>query len=279
MTGFSDIAKAYENYQTLGSWKDVTYGLIYTCNAGWLDFGHLNPYNDRPEIGAANLWAAVKNGGPFVRSTACVLADSSVYYRGYSLDKRYLQQSYNREFYFRFPDGQKGYSVRYRQDHEDYPLLGMPGFECSFIVKSGLTLDQKKAVALAIFMNVSWGFEKFQERWLSFKTDSGFSQEDLVSNLIGFYIAVGEVTKEEAIRLAHPVSRATAEAIWNQQGAVGGNKNRTFHPQFLEGSAQTVLGDECAGQSKQFPAQFQRIQPAQEGQWYQSMAPGPTFIF
>ena len=99
-----------------------------------------------------------------------------------------------------------------------------------------------------------------------------------MSNLIGFYIAVGEVTKEEAIRLAHPVSRATAEAIWNQQGAVGSNKNRTFHPQFLEGSAQTVLGDECAGQPKQFPAQFQRIKPAQEGQWYQSMAPGPTFI-
>lgn len=31
-------------------------GLIYTCNAGWIDLGHLNPCGSGREIGAANLW-------------------------------------------------------------------------------------------------------------------------------------------------------------------------------------------------------------------------------
>jgi hypothetical protein len=32
-------------------------GLIYTCNCGWLDLGHLSsPQEPRIEIGATNLW-------------------------------------------------------------------------------------------------------------------------------------------------------------------------------------------------------------------------------
>jgi hypothetical protein len=32
-------------------------GLMYTCNCGWLDLGHLSsPQEPRIEIGATNLW-------------------------------------------------------------------------------------------------------------------------------------------------------------------------------------------------------------------------------
>ncbi len=37
------------------------YWLLYTCNAGWLDLGHLDPNNTRPEIGAANLWKSLSS--------------------------------------------------------------------------------------------------------------------------------------------------------------------------------------------------------------------------
>ena len=41
------------------------YGLIYTCNCGWIDLGHLNPENKRKEIGATNLWKQINAGNNF----------------------------------------------------------------------------------------------------------------------------------------------------------------------------------------------------------------------
>ena len=40
------------------------YGLIYTCNAGWIDLGHLNPENSRMEIGAYNYGSSLLTKGP-----------------------------------------------------------------------------------------------------------------------------------------------------------------------------------------------------------------------
>ncbi|WP_282177398.1 hypothetical protein [Vibrio nereis] len=39
------------------------YGLLYTCRAGWLDLGHLDPTSNRKEIGAQNLWNKICNEG------------------------------------------------------------------------------------------------------------------------------------------------------------------------------------------------------------------------
>lgn len=65
------------------------------------------------------------------------------------------------------------------------------GVEKKFDIKKGLKLDQKKSVALAIFLDISKEFETMQGNWFwSFFTNSSFSAEDLVSNLIGFYRAV-----------------------------------------------------------------------------------------
>ena len=32
------------------------FGIIYTCNCGWLDLGHLYTRSSRPGVGAASLW-------------------------------------------------------------------------------------------------------------------------------------------------------------------------------------------------------------------------------
>src|SRR5687768_11340967 len=56
---------------TKASNLDAKKGLIYTCNAGWIDLGHLNPENKRIEIGAANLWKQITAEGKAAIAPAC----------------------------------------------------------------------------------------------------------------------------------------------------------------------------------------------------------------
>lgn len=283
MSEFADIARAWRQYNQRGSWDGVNYGLIYTCNCGWVDLGHLNPNSARPEIGATNLWRAMRAEGPAVRRNACDprLQDKVMY----GVAGSYLRARMARcadDPYLRFADGATGFRLRYRQDHAGY--TGRPGREGIFLVKHGLTETRARAVALSIFMDISHRFEQFQSsiplRWM---TDSGYSQEDLVSNLIGFYIGLGIVSKAQAIAACHPVSQATAENIWRQQGAVGANKNRSFSPQFqpsvMDDAVALMCRDDCAHQPRRFPAEFQTITPTPEGVDFLRLSSGSMIRF
>jgi hypothetical protein len=269
MSKFEDIASAYAKYAKTRNWGDVNYGLIYTCNAGWLDLGHLNPNSSRPEIGAANLWRAVQSEGPPLFRRGCDPSQMRLP-RDPKLAAFYANLSCgSNDPYVRFPDGSQGFTVRYRQDHGGYP--GRPGSERSYFIRFGLSRETKKSIALAIFMAVSRDFENYQSRWLMQQvTDSGYSAEDLVSNLIGFYIAVGAITKTDAIKACHPVSQETAERIWRNNGAVGNIKNRTFEPHLFSSwysdSLASVCRDDCALTERRFPAVFDSIKPATPGQ-------------
>ena len=151
-----------------------------------------------------------------------------------------------------------------------------------------MTDGQKKSVALSIYMDVSKRFENFQRLWGAgdWFTDSGYSQDDLVSNLLGFYIAVGDLSKSQAIALSHPVSRETAEAIWKKEGSVGSNKNTEFKPDFADATAR-MQGDgkdqkpvdDCAGQPKKFPKEFQTIKPIEAGSTYVRLSKDALFSF
>lgn len=59
-------------------------------------------------------------------------------------------------------------------------------------------------------------------------TDSGFSAEDLVSDLVGFYRVFG--TGPDPVRLAKPVSYEKAIQIWDAYGSPGNYKNKRFSP-------------------------------------------------
>lgn len=246
------------------------YGLIYTCNAGWLDLGHLNPNNPRPEIGAHNLWRQIVQEGDPVKDVACDLTSPLVSPMMRMIEELNKPEHCNTDQRFRFPDGTTGYRVRYRQDHARLPFK--PGREAEFIVKHGLTTDEKKSVALSIFVEVSEKFESFQRLaeivTAGLATDSGFSQDDLVSNLVGFYVAVGNVSRTRAIEVCHPVSDKTAFAIWDAQGAVGSNKNKHWTPRYPTATdyvTDTACIDECVHTSRQFPKVFQTIKPARQG--------------
>jgi hypothetical protein len=264
MSKFEDIASAYAKHAQTRNWGTVNYGLIYTCNAGWLDLGHLNPTSNRPEIGAANLWSALmREGAPLLRKE-CDPAYMRLP-RDPKLAAFYANLSCGSDDpYVRFADGRNGFRVRYRQDHAGYP--GRPGVERNFFVRFGLSLEKKQSIALAIFMAVSHDFEKYQSNWLMRQaTDSGYSAEDLVSNLIGFYIAVGAITKTDAIKACHPVSKETAERVWHSNGAVGSIKNNTFEPHLFStwysDTRASVCRDDCALTQRRFPAIFSSIKP------------------
>ncbi len=270
MTSFRDIARAYDSYANFRSWGPVNRGLIYTCNAGWIDLGHMSTESDRFNIGASNLWSQVSRDGPLALREVCKLENGDLNF-GYTVAKQWLYGCFS-DPYFRFDNGSGGYVVHYRQDHAE--ITGRPGAGGHYVVRKNLNEGQKKSVALSIYMDVTHRFENFQRLWGlgDFVTDSGYSQDDLVSNLLGFYIAIGDVSKTEAIRLAHPVSRETAEAIWNRDGPVGQNKNFDFEPDIRntaipDHGAQMTL-NECIGQPQSLPEQFRRVRPVEPDTTY-----------
>lgn len=262
------------------------YGLIYTCNCGWVDLGHLNPENQRKEIGATNLWKQINTGGTKAFTYNPHLIPKHLFpllfpfpLGGSPSLSLVLEEipDEDKEIPYKFQDGKTGFLVHYRQDHAGYPLK--PGREGNYIVKHGLSMEQKKSVALSIFMEVSKRFEDFQ-KFIGLGgliTDSGYSQEDLVSNLIGFYIAVGEVNRLNILKKCHPVSDKAAFSIWDRDGAVGKNKNTDWKPKYADDvyiETDTQCKVECAKQPKLFPNELQTIKPAtKKGLWYVELSP------
>jgi hypothetical protein len=199
------------------------FGLVYTRKCGWIDLGHASP------VGASELWTTIRDekGNP---------AKMAGYTAGYHL-VQYSQMMGNRHVKI-------GRVKRYE-------------------VKLGLTLEEKKAVALAIFLDVSMMFESWQSNWFwSSFTNSGFSAEDLASNLVGFYRAVDPVT--DFISLCEPVELDVALGIWDKYGAVGDNKNHSPAPYLYPTPGSSQQGPVCAP----MPPFLSTITPA---------APGTTF--
>jgi hypothetical protein len=128
------------------------------------------------------------------------------------------------------------------------------------IKKELSSIDEQKSIALAIFMDVSVAFEGLQNNWFYRKlTDSGYSAEDLVSNLIGFYRAINPGI--DYIKLCEPVSKEQALAVWDTYGAVGNTKNYTATP-ILYPNPLLVCGLPRHGE---LPGQLNTIKPAVMG--------------
>jgi LysM domain len=140
----------------------------------------------------------------------------------------------------------------------------------SFAVRRGLSRQEKESVALGILLNVSDRFEKLQGGFpYRLVTDSGYSAEDLVSNLVGFYRAVRPGFPY--IKECRPVSKAAAEDVWKRNGAVGALKNPFAGP-FL------FPCTECPGGphgpiSAMLPNFLSLVEPVPPGELYQPWDP------
>lgn len=129
-----------------------------------------------------------------------------------------------------------------------------------YAVRRDLTPSQENQVALTIFLDVSHSFERYQQMWpYSFFTQSGYSVEDLVSNLVGFYRALHP--KPSYINKCDPTSKEFAQEIWKKHGSVETTKNRRAKPLLFH------KGDEIAKSPRRIslPSFLNRIKPLNMG--------------
>ncbi|CAA0183155.1 exported hypothetical protein [Tenacibaculum maritimum] len=169
--------------------------LVFTKKYGWVDMRHAFANTNRPNpyIGAENLWRQLKNP-----------PTSSQIYQGY-------------------------YSVNYKQD---VVRAGISiGIERQYLVRPGLTLEQRKSVALAIFQDVSIAFESLQS--LHPTSTSSFSPEDLPSNMLSFYRHVEELTDQQILNVIETVGIEESLRVIRLYPCTFADKrfkNKTFEP-------------------------------------------------
>lgn len=156
--------------------------LIYTEHLGWIDKGHAQGGDARA------LWAQLLSepANPLL--------------------KDYFLVNYSQTM------GGKYVGVNVRT-----------GIRAQWKVKKGLSIETKRSIALSMMFYVSLKFEGLQSNALfSRVTDSGFSCEDLVSNLLGFYSVV---LPRNYMALIRPKPKEYARKIWDYYGPVGRYKN------------------------------------------------------
>jgi len=223
----------------MSSRSDIPNRLIYTCNCGWIDIGHLvsveKPSNRHAS--AAYLWKDV------------------------SLE-RGLQVTGKPDHHL----------VMYRQGMRKFGLSR--DFTKFYFIRKGLPLATQRSVALAIFKEVSLGFEDVQASLSAF-TDSGFSEEDLVSNLLGFYVAVlGNVDWRNHCK---PVSAEASRVVWDTLGPVGSRKTANLYPSCMpakNAKPSTTL------HSLIFRPSFPRsVQPSKARTSSKQQAPRPAYLY
>ena len=174
------------------SFDDTKYGLIYTKQCGWIDLGHAYPSNGRGD-GALYLW------------------------------KKILRESSEAA------SGGDDFIVSYHQKMSALKRNISVGIKKRYSIQKGLNISQKKAVFMSIVLDVSNDFEALQGNWVFRNlTNSGFSAEDLISNLISAYRSIDPST--DYIELCEPIDRDLALKIWDTYGPVGERKNKTIKP-------------------------------------------------
>ncbi|HVK18735.1 MAG TPA: hypothetical protein VM533_17520 [Fimbriiglobus sp.] len=195
-------------------------GLIYTCRCGWIDIGHANPASKYPNQGAVNLWANVNDEtGERSRNGAW-----------HKVTHKIMM------------------GMRKKIPGFGWEVDGTFGPTRHYAVRVGLSTAEKEEVALAIFMDVSIAAEELQGTFWPV-SDSSFSGEDLLSNLIGFYDAVRrpDFNKLFLYQSCLPVSKAAALMVWDTHGSIGTHKVREFNRPLL------FPCRDCPGGGPRFP--------------------------
>ena len=200
---------------------------LYAENYGWVDRGHAfgETSSDRKDIGVNNLWSEVSQDFPTSTSSL-------------------------------FSSGR--FTIKYTMDMGKRGVLTL-GPTQEFSIKSGLSLDDKKSVALAIFQDMSVGFERFQGM-IPPSRHSSFEPSDLPSNMLNFYMNVNGLNEDQIMSLIKPVSPISALMVYRQYPGTFSSlayKNYTFKPVFFE-SVYTPV-------PYAIPKEFEQITPVEIG--------------
>ncbi|KFC07718.1 hypothetical protein GTGU_01678 [Trabulsiella guamensis ATCC 49490] len=201
-----------------------THGLVYTEELGWIDLGHAQGNDAR-------------------------------------ILKRKLEQESFSKHYQKYNDWY--YPIHYYQEMVKRTIiLGKDlrfhtGVQTNIMVRSCLSPSMKARVALTLMYGTAKRFEAWQDSILfNWYTDSGFSVEDLVSDLVGFYRVFG--SGPDPLWLAKPVSYTTAVQIWDAYDPIGKYKNKKFSPYLFPAKPPFKYGEPI---KKTLPSWLNYIKP------------------
>lgn len=138
-------------------------------------------------------------------------------------------------------------------------------FGAAFWVKSGLSIANKESVALGMFKYVSFGFESEQAVGISgILSNSGFSEEDLPSDLIGFYRAVKGYSISDIQKMAGVISKDESKCLWDR---IGGLKQRaSWSPTDYNAELAKIRGSAVPGMA--WPSKLNSIQDSPRGSYW-----------
>ena len=171
----------------LSSRADIATGdLVFTCNCGWIDWGHAG--------NAGGLWTR------------------QLGYTAYRerLAKRSRQGPGKRNYLVTSKQGQSAPKTKIEIDTVRRSYFVQYG-------TSGLTEGERESIALGIWKEVSEAFEAHQHR---LRQSSGFSVEDLPSDLIGLYREIDKYSRADIETMCGAVSIPTAQSIWDEGGGI-----------------------------------------------------------
>ncbi|MFE8100850.1 DUF4056 domain-containing protein [Brenneria goodwinii] len=130
----------------------------------------------------------------------------------------------------KFRTGESGSKDTYRIRYNQMMFIGHrsigTGRFVEWEIKRGRTNSEIESIALAMMMHTSYNFEYWQTHF-SWFTDSGYSAEDLISNLLGFYYAI---SSQNYLFNLKAVSQEAAFRRWDYYGTLGQHKNKSFFP-------------------------------------------------
>ncbi|WP_026042474.1 DUF4056 domain-containing protein [Pantoea sp. A4] len=133
-----------------------------------------------------------------------------------------------KKFHVGEQSGQLTYDVTYAQGMVDSAHRISTGKFITWKIRKGRTYQEQQSIALAMMMALARRYESFQQQFpFYFITDSGFSGEDLVSNLLGYYRIMRLCNPFPLLR---PVSKEEALKRWDYYGPIGSYKNEDFLP-------------------------------------------------
>ena len=241
--------------------EDIDLRLVYSCNCGGIDKGHASigklfrKRDKDPHAGAFNLWDQIVNETNTTQDTI----------NGAPCFRIVYKQSMGRK-------------VGANSPFKVFALPDRSLFKVStvghYLVKKGLPVERKEEIALRIFLDISYNFEEMQDSFPFFlATNSGYSQEDLVSNVIGFYAAVRNLSDNMIEQhLCKVVSKQASLDIWDKHfkdGGIGELKSKDHtKPVFYS-------CPECQGDPR-FPSIFTSIKRAQYGSDFLKYKSDPT---
>lgn len=206
--------------------------LSYTRRCGWVDWGHARP---TAALGLKQQIMSEQGADAALRGVSLTLENSPAYVLTFG---ERMGKVWRGRFY--------GVST----DH-------------LWVVARGLSRAVREQAALGIFLAASYEFEQLQSSApFSWRTNSGFSAEDLTSDLIGFYIAFRGFSMARMRAICGEVSVKESYRIWDTYTPHGIGQLKNHH-------AKPILFPTKEGVSSpadvSFPHELMTIRPAPEG--------------